>query len=138
MPMDPTEYWPFAIYAALVAVVAAGMLGVSALLGQRHRGGAVGEPYESGVIATGSSRLRMSIRFYLVAILFVIFDLEVIYIFAWAISIRELGWSGYGGVMVFIGILVAALVYEWRMGALDWARPRSPGARPGIAGKEDA
>lgn len=134
--MDPTEYWPFAIYAALVAVVAAGMLGVSALLGQRHRGGAMGEPYESGVIATGSSRLRMSIRFYLVAILFVIFDLEVIYIFAWAISIRELGWSGYGGVMVFIGILVAALIYEWRMGALDWARPRSPGARPGIAGKE--
>ena len=134
--MDPTEYWPFAIYAALVAVVAAGMLGISALLGQRHRGGAMGEPYESGVIATGSSRLRMSIRFYLVAILFVIFDLEVIYIFAWAISIRELGWSGYGGVMVFIGILVAALIYEWRMGALDWARPRSPGARPGIGGKE--
>ena len=134
--MDSTEYWPFAIYAALVAVVAAGMLGISALLGQRHRGGAMGEPYESGVIATGSSRLRMSIRFYLVAILFVIFDLEVIYIFAWAISIRELGWSGYGGVMVFIGILVAALVYEWRMGALDWARPRSPGARPGIGGKE--
>ena len=134
--MDSAEYWPFAIYAALVAVVAAGMLGISALLGQRHRGGAMGEPYESGVIATGSGRLRMSIRFYLVAILFVIFDLEVIYIFAWAISIRELGWSGYGGVMVFIGILVAALVYEWRMGALDWARPRSPGARPGIGGKE--
>jgi NADH-quinone oxidoreductase subunit A len=134
--MNPTEYWPFAIYAALVAVVAAGMLGVSALLGQRHKGGAAGEPYESGIVATGSSRLRMSIRFYLVAILFVIFDLEVIYIFAWAISIRELGWSGYWGVLVFIGILVAALIYEWRMGALDWSRPRSPGARPGLSGKE--
>jgi NADH-quinone oxidoreductase subunit A len=134
--MNPTEYWPFAIYAALVAVVAAGMLGVSALLGQRHKGGAAGEPYESGIVATGSSRLRMSIRFYLVAILFVIFDLEVIYIFAWAISIRELGWSGYWGVLVFIGILVAALIYEWRMGALDWSRPRSPGARTGLSGKE--
>ena len=134
--MNPTEYWPFAIYAALVAVVAAGMLGVSALLGQRHKGGAAGEPYESGIVATGSSRLRMSIRFYLVAILFVIFDLEVIYIFAWAISIRELGWSGYWGVLVFIGILVAALIYEWRMGALDWSRPRSPGARPGLSRKE--
>jgi NADH-quinone oxidoreductase subunit A len=76
----------------------------------------------------------MSIRFYLVAILFVIFDLEVIYIFAWAVSLRELGWSGYGGVLVFIGILIAALIYEWRMGALDWSQPRSPGAR--VPGKE--
>ena len=87
--MPSTEYWPFALYAALVAVVAAGMLGVSALLGQRHKDRATGEPYESGVLATGTGRLRMSIRFYLVAILFVIFDLEVIYIFAWAVSIRE-------------------------------------------------
>ena len=134
--MPSTEYWPFALYAALVAVVAAGMLGVSALLGQRHKDRATGEPYESGVLATGTGRLRMSIRFYLVAILFVIFDLEVIYIFAWAVSLRELGWSGYGGVLVFIGILVAALIYEWRMGALDWSRPRSPGARVSGKGEE--
>jgi NADH-quinone oxidoreductase subunit A len=132
--MPSTEYWPFVLYAALVAVVAAGMLGVSALLGQRHKDRATGEPYESGVLATGTGRLRMSIRFYLVAILFVIFDLEVIYIFAWAVSLRELGWSGYGGVLVFIGILIAALIYEWRMGALDWSQPRSPGAR--VPGKE--
>jgi NADH-quinone oxidoreductase subunit A len=131
--MPSTEYWPFVLYAALVVVVAAGMLGVSALLGQRHKDRATGEPYESGVLATGTGRLRMSIRFYLVAILFVIFDLEVIYIFAWAVSLRELGWSGYGGVLVFIGILIAALIYEWRMGALDWSQPRSPGAR--VSGK---
>lgn len=134
--MDATEYWPFVIYSALVLLVAAGMIGVSALLGQRHNDRATGEPYESGVLATGTGRLRLSIRFYLVAILFVIFDLEVIYIFAWAVSIRELGWSGYAGVLVFIGILVVALIYEWRMGALDWSRPRSPGAR--TAGKEGA
>lgn len=134
--MDLSDYWPFALYAALVATVAAGMLGVSALLGQRHENRATGEPYESGVLQTGSGRLRMSIRFYLVAILFVIFDLEVIYIFAWAISIRELGWSGYWGVLVFIGILVAALIYEWRMGALDWSAPRSPRGRVRLGGKE--
>jgi NADH-quinone oxidoreductase subunit A len=134
--MDVSEYWSFALYATLVAVVAAGMIGVSAVLGQRHKDRATGEPYESGVLQTGSGRLRMSIRFYLVAILFVIFDLEVIYIFAWAVSIRELGWSGYWGVLVFIGILVAALIYEWRMGALDWSRPRSPRGRERLAGKE--
>jgi NADH-quinone oxidoreductase subunit A len=133
--MDVSEYWSFALYAALVAIVAAGMIGVSAVLGQRHKDRATGEPYESGVLQTGSGRLRMSIRFYLVAILFVIFDLEVIYIFAWAISIRELGWSGYWGVLVFIGILVAALIYEWRMGALDWSRPHSPRGRERLAGK---
>ncbi|MES2922074.1 MAG: NADH-quinone oxidoreductase subunit A [Verrucomicrobiota bacterium] len=134
--MSPSDYWPFALYTALVAVVAAGMIGVSSVLGQRHKDRATGEPYESGVLQTGSGRLRMSIRFYLVAILFVIFDLEVIYIFAWAISIRELGWSGYWGVLVFIGILVAALIYEWRMGALDWSRPRSPRGRARLSGKE--
>lgn len=134
--MSPSDYWPFALYVALVALVAAGMIGVSAVLGQRHKDRATGEPYESGVLQTGSGRLRMSIRFYLVAILFVIFDLEVIYIFAWAIAIRELGWSGYWGVLVFIGILVAALIYEWRMGALDWSRPRSPRGRGRLSGKE--
>ena len=134
--MSPSDYWPFVLYAALVAVVAAGMIGVSAVLGQRHKDRATGQPYESGVLQTGSGRLRMSIHFYLVAILFVIFDLEVIYIFAWAISLRELGWSGYWGVLVFIGILVAALIYEWRMGALDWSRPRSPRGRARLSGKE--
>ena len=134
--MSPSDYWPFALYAALVAIVAAGMIGVSSVLGQHHKDRATGQPYESGVLQTGSGRLRMSIHFYLVAILFVIFDLEVIYIFAWAISLRELGWSGYWGVLVFIGILVAALIYEWRMGALDWSRPRSPRGRARLSGKE--
>lgn len=135
--MDSTEYWPFAVYAALVVLVAAGMLGVSALLGQRHKDRATDEPYESGIAATGNARLRMSIRFYLVAILFVIFDIEAIYIFAWAVSLRELGWQGYWGVLVFIGILAATLIYEWKMGALDWSRPRSPQAKARLrAGKE--
>jgi len=112
--------WPLAVYFAAVILLVAGMLALSYLLGQRHQARATGEPYESGIVSTGSARLRFSAQFYLIAMLFVIFDLEAVFIFAWAIAFREVGWTGYVGVLVFIGVLVAALIYEWRLGALDW------------------
>src|SRR5215831_13443797 len=112
--------WPLAVYFAAVILLVAGMLALSYLLGQRHQARATGEPYESGIVSTGSARLRFSAQFYLVAMLFVIFDLEAVFIFAWAIAFRELGWAGYVGVLIFIGVLVAALIYAWRLGALDW------------------
>ena len=115
-----TAQWPLVVYAAAVLVLVASMLLLSWLLGQRHRDLATDEPYESGVAPTGSARLRLSVNFYMIAVFFVIFDLEAIFIVAWAVAIRELGWSGYIGVLVFIGVLTAALLYEWQMGALDW------------------
>ena len=81
--------WPLAVYFAVVILLVAGMLSLSYLLGQRHRARATGEPYESGVVSTGSARLRFSAQFYLVAMLFVIFDLEAVFIFAWAVAFRE-------------------------------------------------
>jgi len=98
------------------------MIVLSHFLGQRHRERATGEPYESGMPVTGSARVRLTARFYLVALCFVIFDLEAVFIFAWAVSAREVGWAGYIEVLVFIAILAAALVYLWRLGALDWGR----------------
>ena len=83
-----------------------------------------GEPYESGIVSTGSARLRLSANFYLVAMLFVIFDVEAVFIIAWALVVRDVGWSGYIGIALFIGILGLALLYEWRQGALDWVTPR--------------
>ncbi len=118
--MSAAPYWPFLMYTAMVFSLAAAMIIISALFGPRHRERVTGEVYESGVPPTGSARLRLSIKFFLIAILFVIFDLELVFIFAWAISIHELGWPGFWGVLVFIFILAAALVYEWRMGSLDW------------------
>lgn len=119
------DFLPFVVYVVAVLVVVGGMLGISAVLGQKHSERATGEPYESGIVSTGSARVRLSVRFYLVAMLFVIFDLEVVFIIGWAIALREVGWAGYIGVVLFIGILVAALVYEWRTGALDWgSKPR--------------
>ncbi|MGH7926959.1 MAG: NADH-quinone oxidoreductase subunit A [Candidatus Binatia bacterium] len=101
------------------------MILLSHFLGQRHRERATDEPYESGIPVTGSARVRLSANFYLVAMFFLIFDLESVFIFAWAISAREVGWAGYVEIVIFIAILVAALVYLWRLGALDWHPPRS-------------
>jgi NADH-quinone oxidoreductase subunit A len=110
-----------AFYALLVFGLAGAMIGLSWLLGQKtrlNRGGA--EPFESGIVATGTARYRISAKFYLVAMMFVIFDLEAVYVFAWALAAREAGWAGYIEVMIFILVLLAALVYLWRIGALDW------------------
>jgi NADH-quinone oxidoreductase subunit A len=114
-----------AVYFAAVVVIVAGMLSLSYVLGERHRQRTTGKPYESGMPPTGSARLRFDVKFYLVATFFVVFDLEAVFLFAWAVAARELGWAGYIEVTVFIGVLLAALVYLWRTGALDWgSRPR--------------
>jgi len=119
--------WPIVVYFIAVLALVASMLVLSYLLGQRHKERATGEPYESGIVSTGSARLRFSVKFYLVAMLFVIFDLEVAFVIAWAIAFRELGWPGYLGILFFIGVLVAALIYEWRLGALDWGTRNANG-----------
>ena len=71
-------------------------------------------------MSTGSARMRFPAHFYLIAMFFVIFDLEVVFLFAWAIAAPELGWLGYAEILVFVGVLLAAWVYLWRVGALDW------------------
>src|ERR1017187_10682977 len=116
--------WPLGVYFALVLLLVAGMLVVSYLLGQRHHQRSTGEPYEGGILSEGSARGRLSAKFYLVAVFFVIFDLEAVFIFAWAVAARELGWAGYREIFVFIAILVAALAYLWLLGALDWGPSR--------------
>lgn len=119
--MQSIGLWPFVVYAIAVLGLVASMLVLSAFLGERHRERATGDPYESGMVPTGSARQRFSAQFYLIAMFFVIFDLEAVFIFAWAIAAREVGWPGYAGPFVFVGILAAALLYEWRQGALDWS-----------------
>src|SRR5205085_826402 len=116
---QPASLWPFVLYFAAVLALVASMLGVSALLGQRHQDRDTATPYEAGVAPTGSARLRFAAPFYLVALFFVIFDLEAVFLFAWAVAARALGWSGYVGMLLFMGVLAAALLYEWRLGVLD-------------------
>lgn len=127
--MNETKLWPLLVYFAAVIVVTAGMIALSSLLGQRHSDAETGKPYESGILATGSARMRVSVTFYLVAMFFVIFDLESVFIFAWAVSVRQVGWAGYVEVLAFAGVLVAALAYLWRLGALDWSGEMSRSVR---------
>ncbi len=112
--------WPLGLYFVLVLGLVGVMLGLSYFLGQRHSERSTGEPYEGGIVSEGSAHIRFSLRFYLVAMFFVIFDLESVFIFSWAIVGRKLGWPGYWEVLIFIGVLVATLAYLWRLGALDW------------------
>ena len=112
--------WPFLLYAVLSVVIAASIVGIAAFLGQRHRDLTTDELYESGLPPASPLPKRFSIEFYEIAVFFVVFDLEAVFIFAWAVALRPLGWRGYGEALVFIVILLAGLVYLWRLGALDW------------------
>jgi NADH-quinone oxidoreductase subunit A len=116
--------WLLGVYFVAVLLLVIAMLLVSYVLGQRHNEHATGSPYESGIVSEGSAHVRLSAKFYLVAMFFVVFDLEAAFIFAWAIAGRELGWPGYWEILIFVGVLIAALVYLWRVGALDWGEIR--------------
>ena len=122
--------WPLFLYAGLVVLVAAAMLGISYLLGERHKQRATDEPYESGILTTGSARIRYSAQFYLIAMFFVIFDLEAVFILAWAVAVIDLGWAGYFEILIFIGVLLATLAYLWRTGSLDWGTLKHQKMRP--------
>ncbi|WP_152267629.1 NADH-quinone oxidoreductase subunit A [Agriterribacter humi] len=111
--------WPLFLYAGIVIVLLGAILILSYLLGQHHNDRATGKPYEGGIEQTGSARLRFSAQFYLVAMLFVIFDIEAVFIMLWALGFYELGWPGYIGASIFVAQLVVVLIYEWGTGALD-------------------
>jgi NADH-quinone oxidoreductase subunit A len=114
------EVWPAALFAALVLVVAVLILTLSWLLGGRRSHGPETEQYESGIKPAGPLPQRLSVEFYQVALFFVIFDLEAVFIFSWAVAARSLGWLGYFELLVFVLLLFAGLVYLWRVGGLDW------------------
>jgi NADH-quinone oxidoreductase subunit A len=116
-------FWPVIIYGGLVALVVAGMIGLSYVLGERHSTLSRNRPYESGIEPTGSARLRYGAKYYLVGIFFILFDVEAAVIFAWAVAFREVGWAGYIEVALFIGALAAGLVYVWKLRGLDVAVP---------------
>ncbi|SDJ82626.1 NADH-quinone oxidoreductase subunit A [Microbulbifer yueqingensis] len=116
---DP-QIWMLLVYGIAVVALIGIMLGLSYVLGQRRRDSATDEPYECGIISQGSARLRISVSYYLVAILFIVFDLEAIYLFSWAIAFRETGITGFVEATVFIVILAVGLLYLWRLGALEW------------------
>jgi NADH-quinone oxidoreductase subunit A len=113
-------FWPLLVFAFAVISLIGIMIGLSYFLGERHKEKRTDEPYESGMPPTGDARLRFSSGFYIIAMFFVIFDLDAAFIMLWAISFRELGPAGYIGILIFIGLLIVLLIYELSIGALDF------------------
>ena len=116
-----------AIYFLVVVLLVAGILALSYFLGQRHRDRRTDEAYESGMPPTGTARLQFRASYYLIAMFFVVFDLEAVFIYCWAVAVRPLGWPGYIELAIFVVVLLAGLLYLWREGALDWRTPRQKG-----------
>lgn len=129
--MQDTTHLTLLLYLIGVAGLVLVLLLASWYLGERRSGRGRQRPFESGIVPIGFGRIRLTAQFYIVAMLFVIFDVEAAFIIVWAVAFREVGWFGYGAAMIFLLILIAALAYEWRMGALDWGRKQpEPRTRP--------
>lgn len=120
--LSPWEPGIFAltVYGVLVLALIAAMLFLASWVGERKPGREKSRAYECGVIPTGTARLRYPVPFYLVAIFFLIFDVEGAYIFSWAVACEELGWTGWMQMSFFIIVLLIGLLYIWRKGGLDW------------------
>ena len=115
-----TLLWPFLVYGIAVVLLVSGILFISYFLGERHKEPSTNDVYEGGIIPTGTARLRFPIHFFIIALFFVIFDMEAVFIIAWAISVKTVGWAGYITILIFITIIIAGLIYEWSIGAFDF------------------
>ncbi len=114
------EYLPVAVFMAASFGVALAAFILSLLLGKQNPDPEKNAPYECGFPAFSDARAKFDVRFYLVAILFIIFDIEVAFLFPWAVALGEIGWLGFGSMMLFLVILTVGFIYEWKKGALEW------------------
>jgi NADH-quinone oxidoreductase subunit A len=114
------NYLPILIFLVVGALVGVGPLAVGFLLGPHRPDPEKDSPYECGFEAFESARIQFDVRYYLVAILFILFDLEIAFLFPWAVVLKELGSFGLWAMVVFLAILVVGFVYEWKKGALEW------------------
>lgn len=122
MPTSYLElYFPVLLQVVIATVVAVGMIGVSTLLGKRVKNKVKDTPYECGIQPTGSARERFSVKFYLVAMLFILFDIEAIFLYPWAVVYRELKLYGFVEMLLFIVLVLGGFFYIWKKGVLDWA-----------------
>ena len=118
--MNLDQYLPVILFILVGAGVGVAPQVLGFLLGPNRPDQAKNSPYECGFEAIEDARMKFDVRYYLVAILFILFDLEIAFLFPWAVSLREIGAAGFWSMMIFLGILVVGFVYEWKKGALDW------------------
>ena len=130
MPTTYKElYFPVLLQAGIAMAVAGGILLLSYLLGHRVKDRVKDMPYECGIAPTGDARHRFSVKFYLVGMLFILFDIEAIFLYPWAVVYRELKFFGFLEMLIFIVLILAGFFYIWKKGVLDWAHS-GPSSKP--------
>jgi len=129
MPTYPQTYFPVVVQVIIAIAVAAGLIGASTLLGKRARSPLKDTPYESGMAPVGSARERFSVKFYLVGMIFILFDIEAVFLFPWVVVFRELKLFGLAEMFVFIVLVVGGVFYVYKKGAREWG-PETK--RPGV------
>ena len=115
-----SNYLPILIFVAIALIAGVALLSAGLLIGNRKPDAAKDSPYECGFEAFEDSRMKFDVRYYLVAILFIIFDLEIAFLFPWAVVLDDIGVAGFVAMAIFLGILVVGFIYEWKKGALEW------------------
>src|SRR5450432_2827687 len=115
-----TQYLPILLFLIVAGGIGVVLLGIGAVLGPRSANKEKSAAYECGFEAFEDARMKFDVRYYLIAILFIIFDLEIAFLFPWAVALREIGPAGFWAMMIFLAILIIGFIYEWKKGALEW------------------
>jgi NADH-quinone oxidoreductase subunit A len=117
----PELYFPIVVQVVIAAVLAAALIAISYIFGKRVRNRVKDMPYESGIVPTGDARQRFSVKFYLVAMLFILFDIEAIFLYPWVVVYRELKMVAFVEMLIFVVLILSGFLYIWKKGALDWS-----------------
>src|ERR1017187_9447184 len=123
---DLHSYAPLLLHFVLAMALSGVLLLLSSFVGWRRPSRVKSQAYECGITPTGDAREPFSVKFYLVAMVFILFDVEAVFLYPWAFVYRELRWFGFSEMLLYIAILLAGYIYLWKKGALDWARPAAP------------
>jgi NADH-quinone oxidoreductase subunit A len=125
----PEIYFPIVVQAIIAIAVAAGLIGASTLLGTHGKSPLKDTPYESGMAPVGSARERFSVKFYLVGMIFILFDIEAVFLYPWVVVFRELKLFALSEMFIFVALVLVGYFYVWKKGALDWSVSRKDGAK---------
>src|SRR5579864_9489410 len=125
----PEIYFPIVVQIVIAFAVAAGLIAASTLLGKRARSPLKDTPYESGMAPVGSARERFSVKFYLVGMIFILFDIEAVFLYPWVVVYRDLKMFGFVEMLIFVAVVLMGFFYVWKKGALDWAVLKKEGSK---------
>jgi NADH-quinone oxidoreductase subunit A len=125
----PEIYFPIVVQVIIAIAVAAGLIGASTLLGKHGKSPLKDTPYESGMAPVGSARERFSVKFYLVGMIFILFDIEAVFLYPWVVVFRELKMFALSEMFIFVALVLVGYFYVWKKGALDWSVTRKDGAK---------